>query len=186
MRRTLGLAALLAVAAWAAAEEKKGTVVELDGMKSTTPGTWVKGKPKGKMREMEFKLPKVKGDKVDADLAVFNLGGTVDANVARWKGQFKAPKGKSIDDVTKVRKIKVGGAEATYVQIEGTYRAAPFDPKFGDMKSRAFKEWPNFRLLALQFKGPKKSYQIRLIGPAKTVEHYQKGFEAWLKGFKKD
>jgi hypothetical protein len=190
MRRTLGLAALvLAVAvcaAGAADEKKKGTAVTLDGMTSTTPGAWVKTRPKGTMRIVEFRLPKVKDDKVDADLAVFSSGGTTKQVVDRWKDQFTPPKGKKIADVAKVREMKVGGLKATYLQIEGTYKAPPFDPKFGDFKSRKLKAWPEFRMLAVQVNGSEKNYQIKLIGPAKTVEHYRKGFEDWLKGFKKD
>jgi hypothetical protein len=40
-------------------------------------------------------------------------------------------------------------------------------------------------MLAVHYEGPKEVYHIRLTGPAKTVEHYRPGFEAWLKGFKK-
>ena len=28
------------------------------------------------------------------------------------------------------------------------------------------------------------TWQIKLLGPAKTVVHYRKGFDSWLKGFK--
>jgi hypothetical protein len=189
MQRILGWAALALglVVCTAGAADKKGTVVTLDGLKSTTPSTWVKGKPKSKLRMMEFRLPRAKGDKVDADLGIFNIGGKVETNVKRWKDQFIPPKGKTIDDVAKVKEIKVGGSKATYVQLRGTYKAPFFDPKFGDRKGMKPKLWRNFRMLAVQFTGPEKgTYQIKLIGPSDTVEKYQKAFEDWLKGFKKD
>jgi hypothetical protein len=39
-------------------------------------------------------------------------------------------------------------------------------------------------MLAIYFDGPKDLYQIKLTGPAKTVEAYKKGFDEWLKNFK--
>ena len=181
MRRTLGLVVLACGAAWAsAAEDDKGTVVKLDDLSSRTPASWKKVKPASSMRFTEFRLPAVKGDKSDAELALFrNAGGDVKSNIRRWKNAFIAPKGKTIDEVTKITKIKIGGREATYVDIHGTLNPAPFDPRWKG------KRWPDFRLLAVQFQGPDNLYHIKLTGPAKTVEHYKKDFDAWLKGFKK-
>ena len=42
------------------------------------------------------------------------------------------------------------------------------------------------RLVAIHFQGPKEVYHIKLTGPAKTVDNYKKGFEDWLKGYKKE
>jgi hypothetical protein len=39
-------------------------------------------------------------------------------------------------------------------------------------------------MLGVHFEAEKNPYHIKLIGPAKTVEHYKKGFDEWLKGFK--
>jgi hypothetical protein len=136
--------------------------------------------PKRSLRYAQFRLPKVKGDEVDAEVAVFkNLGGTVEQNINRWKLQFIPPKGKTIKEATKISKVKVGGVEATYVEIQGTFTPPKFDPTFGG------KRWPNFRLVAVQLQGPDNLYHIKLTGPADTVAHYKKGFDEWLKGFKK-
>src|SRR5437763_499237 len=60
------------------------------------------------MRFAQFKLPHVKDDKVDAELVIFqNAGGGVRENLQRWKNQFIAPGGKSIDDVVKVKGMKI-------------------------------------------------------------------------------
>jgi hypothetical protein len=40
-------------------------------------------------------------------------------------------------------------------------------------------------MLAVQFEGPDNPYHIKLTGPAKTVDEAKKGFDEWLKGFKK-
>jgi hypothetical protein len=191
MRRLLGFVVLAFLAAACSpsagesnADDKdkgKGVIADLDGLKSTTPGAWKEETPSNNMRYMQFRLPKKGGDKSDAELVIFKgLGGGSKANVKRWKEQFAAPKGKSIDDVAKVTDIKLGGRDAVYVDIQGTYLSSsqPFNP-------RAKKEEkPEYRMLAIYFDGPRDPYQIKLTGPAKTVEAYKKGFDDWLKNFK--
>ena len=180
MRRLLLSIALAVLSlAPAAAGDKAGTKVTIDGMSSTTPAAWVKQKPASTLRVAQFQVPRAKGDEMDADLGVFKAGGTVKQNVDRWKAQFAAPRGKSIDDVTSMKEIKIGDHKATYVDIQGTYKAPPFDPVFKG------KTLENFRLLAVQFDGPDNTYQIRMTGPAKTVEANKKAFDDWLAGFKK-
>jgi hypothetical protein len=181
MRRVLGLVVLAGGALACAAEgEKDRPVVKLDGLASRVSAGWKEEKPKGKMRFAQFKLPRVKDDKVDAELVIFqNAGGGVKENLQRWKNQFSAPGGKSIDDAVKVKDMKIAGHKATYVDIRGTYNPPPFNPTFGG------KKWPHFRMLAIQFEGPDNLYHILLTGPAATVEHHKKAFDEWLKGFKK-
>ena len=184
MRRFLLPACLLMAALTfnAMADDKaKGTKVNFDGMTSTTPATWTEETPSNKMRFLQFKLPKVKGDKEDAELVIFKgLGGTAAANIERWKAQFVAPKGKSADDISKESEIKIGGKAATQVVVEGTFKfnPAPFNPKSKNVLR------PDYKMIAIHFEGPKDVYHIKLTGPTKTIESYQKGFTAWLEGFK--
>jgi hypothetical protein len=134
------------------------------------------------MRFAQFKLPKAKDDKEDAELIIFKgLGGTANQNIDRWKKQFVAPKGKTIDDVSKVTDIKIGGSEAKLLDVEGTYmyNPAPFNPASKTVAR------PHYRMLAIHFDGPRDVYHIKLTGPAKTIEQYKKGFDSWLAGFKK-
>ena len=175
---------VLAVGAWAAcggraADDAKGVEVDLDGLKATTPAEWKKEEPDEKLRQfrwMQFRVPKAKDDKDDAELTIFkgsNIGGA-DANIARWKGAFKPPADKTIDDVSKVEEIKIGGLKAAYLDISGTY-TAPFS-KTGPQ--------PDYRMLAVYFDGKDNTYTFKLVGPAATVEAAKKGFDDWLKAFK--
>ncbi len=184
MRRALLLAGLLAalMGSATAGEKGKGTKVTLDGMTSTTPAAWVSEEPANRMRFAQFRLPRAKGDKEDAELIIFKgLGGSANANIDRWKKQFSPPKGKTMADVAKVTKIKIGGEEATLLDVSGTYKynPAPFNPR------SKTEDRPNYRMLAIHFEGPKEVYHIKLTGPAKTIEQHKKGFDEWLKGFKK-
>jgi hypothetical protein len=191
MRRTLGFAMLAfltlvfgpsACESTAADKDKdKGVVVDLDGLKSTTPGDWKEEAPSNRMRLTQFRLPKKGDDKDDAELVIFQkLGGGSKANVERWKKQFVPPEGKKIDDVSEVKEIKIGGRSATYLDVHGDYlfNPQPFNPRSKSVKK------PGYRMLAIYFDGPKEIYQIKVTGPAKTVEAYKKDFDEWLKNFK--
>jgi hypothetical protein len=159
----------------------KGAVVELDGLSSQVPASWKEEAPSNQMRLAQFRLPKKDDDKYDAELVIFKgFGGSAKANIDRWKGMFTPPEGKSLDDVAKVEEIKIGGRDASYLDVHGTYlmKTRPFDPNDKGVKR------PDYRMLAVHFDGPKTTYHIRLVGPARTVEAYKKGFDDWLKNFK--
>jgi len=159
-------------------DEKKGTVVKLGGLSSTAPAEWKDEKPAGTMRLTQFALPKVEGDSTDAEVTIYKAGGGTKANIERWKAQFSPPEGKTLDDVSKETKMKVGNVEVTYLDIHGTYKAPPFDPKYKGMKME------KFRLVGVIFETKDGDFQIRFIGPEKTVEHFKKGFDEWVKNFK--
>jgi hypothetical protein len=181
MRRASALVVLALAAAGLRAADDKGTVVNLDGLKSAAPSSWKAEDPSNTMRLIQFKLPKANGATEDAELVIFkNAGGSVRDNVNRWKGFFTPPEGKTIDDVAKVTEIKIGGRDATLLDVHGTYlfKRRPFDANEKGEKR------PDYRMMAVQYQGTDNLYHIRLVGPAKTVEHYQKGFDAWLKNFK--
>ncbi len=158
----------------------KGTVVDLGGMSSRAPASWKEEEPSNSMRYAQFRLPKTGDDKRDAEVVIFNLGGSARDNVARWKDQFQPPEGKSIGDVSKVTEMKVGDANVTYLDIRGTYvfKAQPFNP------AAKAEKLPDYRMLGVIFETPQKQFQIRCVGPAATVEHYKAGFDEWLKNFK--
>ncbi len=188
MRRACGVALVVGVlgcfgpgGSTADDKDAKGTVVDFDGLKSAVPTTWKEEEPSNRMRFAQFRLPKAKGDAADAELVVFRgLGGTAKANVDRWKEQFVPPRGKTRDDVSKVTDLKIGGHPATYLDIEGTYlyKERPFDPPAKTERR------PDYRMLAVHFDGPKNVFHVKLVGPAKTIEQYKKGFDEWLKAFK--
>lgn len=166
------------------AADKKGTEVELGGLKSTTPADWKEEAQKpGSMRLATFKLPKAAGDSEDADLAIFYFkgnAGTVEQNLKRQEAKFEAPAGKALKDVVKVDKSKVGTYEATYQDIQGTFlkKFPPFDP------NAKITRMSDYRQLYVIFETKDGQYYLTLLGPAKTVEKHKKDFDQWLKNFK--
>lgn len=177
---------LAGLALWAAGsafgqDDKKGTLVELGGMKSRAPAAWTEEAPTNQMRLAQFKLPKVGGDARDAEIVIFKgIGGSAKDNIKRWKQMFQPAGGKSLDDVAKVTEFKVGDASVTYLDVSGTYlfKERPFDP---NAKPQPL---ANYRMLGVVFDTKEAPYHIRLVGPEKTVDKYKSGFDDWLKAFK--
>jgi hypothetical protein len=165
-------------------KKKDEGVVELDGLKSKAPADWKSEPTTNRMRAYQFKLPKAKDDKADAEMIIFYFGpgggGSAEDNIKRWKGMIEPPTGKKIDDVAKVDKSKVGDVAVTYLDVEGTYLAKerPFDPN-SKVEKKA-----DYRMLGIVFESPKGPYFIRVTGPAKTVAEQKKAIDEWLKNFK--
>lgn len=152
----------------------------------TVPEGWKTIEPSSSMRVAQFALPKVAGDKEDAELVVFNFGpgqgGGVQANLDRWYGQFKQPDGSSTKDKSKTAKKKTpDGMEVTVVDVSGTYVAPK---RIGDPGAGTFNE-PNYRMLAAIVAATDSDYFFKLVGPAKTVAKWSKSFDDFVVSVKK-
>ena len=158
-----------------------GVTVDLGGLKSTAPASWKEVPVSNPMRVKQFTVP---GKDGDAEVVIFffgeGQGGSIDANLERWKKQFQPAAGESADSNSKTSTVKLAsGGKATVLDIHGTYlyKAKPMDPGPGEPR-------PNYRMLAAVLESPKGNYFIRLVGPGKTVEQNKKDFDGWLKAFK--
>lgn len=162
-------------------DDLKSMTVDIDGLKSEAPKDWKREKPANLLRSYQFRLPKADGDKEDADLGILpDVTGKDEDNIARWKKMFLPVDGKTIDETSKLEKLKVGDAKLTYLDVQGTYlkKQRPLDPDFKAMKM------PNYRMFSVLFETKENTHLIRVIGPAKTLEQNKKAFDDWLKAFK--
>lgn len=170
------LVAALAIGA-AQADDKKGTPVDVAGMKSAPPASWKEEAPSNSMRMAQFKLPKAEGEKEDAELVIFVFpggSGTVKQNLDRQLAKFLEEGRKD-----KTEKIKIGEIEATYQDVTGTFKKKPFP------MAEKFTPVEDYRQLYVVFEAKDgKQYYMTLLGSKKTVESHKKGFEEWLKNFK--
>jgi hypothetical protein len=161
-----------------ATAQDKGDVVELGGLKSQVPAGWVAEQPDEPQCYKQYRLEPVGDDKEGPRLTVEFLGkgrgSSAGEYVKRWVGSFFPPEGKKMDDVAKVRELRVRGAAVTYLDVRGDYKGSPGDPSTPRQ---------DYRLLGVYFDTPRGPYVIRLFGPADTVEFYRAGFEDWVKGF---
>ena len=157
--------------------EDNNKPLELAGMKSTPPADWKEETPSNAMRQAQFKLPKTEKDTADAELALFAFpggSGSLEANLKRQVDKF-AEEGRK----DKVEKIKVGGIEASYQDVTGTFMKKAFP------MAKDFTKMENYRQLYVVFEAKDgKQYYMTLLGPKDTVEKHKKGFEDFLKNFK--
>jgi hypothetical protein len=122
----------------------------------------VRGTSRFSPRKAQIKVPKVDGDKEDADLVVYFFAGgagSVDANIQRWLTAFESSG----------RKVKVTTGKSTegayvLVDTQGTWNkpVGPMGP--GQRKEPV----PDSRALGVILTD-KVGYYIRLTGPEKTV-----------------
>jgi hypothetical protein len=67
-----------------------------------------------------------------AELAIFFFpgeGGTVDANLKRWYGQFKQPDGSATEDNAELKTLNVDGLPVTSVSDWNVSKAQVFDDR---------------------------------------------------------
>ena len=160
---------------WAA---EQGTTIEVGvGRTMTAPADWTPRKPASDLIQNEFTVPAIEGDKADARATVMLAGGSVEANIDRWFGQFTQPDGSASRDKAKVEKKEIGGREVHVVDIAGTYRdARPMGPAT---------ERPGYRMLAAVIPvGQGRHCFVKLYGPEKTVAKHGEAFHKMIAGLK--
>jgi len=147
------------------------------------PAGWTRVQPKSTIVETEFAIPS-EGDGPDGGplapgrMTVMGAGGSVEANVERWCGQFAQPDGGSTKDKTCTKTLKVAGRDVTLVDIAGTYKDSPGGPFAGGKVV----DRPGYRMLAAIVEGPDGNYFLKFYGPAATVQKHADGFRRMIEG----
>src|SRR6202142_192527 len=92
------------------------------GLKWTPPAEW-QNSGTTSMRAATYPVAPVQGDQAGAECAVYffglGQGGSIQANIDRWEGQFKAPGGKPAP--AKVSKLAIHGLPVTTIDVSGEY-----------------------------------------------------------------
>jgi hypothetical protein len=169
MRRALTLLCLLFVSTAFA----DGTA----GVTWTSPKAWISDQQRP-MRAATYHVSPAKGDAEGAECAVFYFGqgqgGSVDANVTRWIGQFEQPDGKPSSSAAKTTHEKVKDLPVTRVEVAGTYTGA------GGPMSQVPVKKPGFKLLGAIVEGPQGPVFFKLTGLVKTVDGARADFDKML------
>jgi hypothetical protein len=105
-------------------------------------------------------------------------GGSIEANLDRWYGQFAQPDGSSTRERAEVTKSRAGELAITRVDVEGTY-VAPLRPGAAERHDE-----PGYRMLAAVVEGPSGPWFIRFLGPAQEVSAGETSFDAFLAGLR--
>ena len=148
------------------------------GLRYSVPQAWERIPAPSDMRAAQYKITgAADGEADDAEVVLFffgeGKGGTTEANLERWYGQFTQADGKPSKDKAVVTVRTVSGFKVTSVDLSGIY-TAQMKPGEGAAPR------PDTRMLAAAIEGPGGPWFFRMIGPAATVNAAAGDFEQML------
>jgi hypothetical protein len=148
------------------------------GLHWTAPAGWKAGPPQV-MRAATYAVTAAAGDTAAAECAVYffgaGQGGSIEANIERWKGQFTNA-GKPAAAV--VSKRTTHGIPLTTMDVSGEYSGLG-----GPLA--ASKPVPGYRLLGAIVESPGGNVFVKFTGPAKTIAANKAKFDQLLASFTK-
>jgi len=121
------------------------------------PARWQSVPNPSTMRLATFKVPRAAGDAEDAEVAISQAGGSVDANVQRWIGQFGPEAAKTAKRSTR----DVRGLKVSLVEVEGTFS--------GGM-AKDGKEATGWAMIGAIVETRGMPHFVKMTGPAKSVK----------------
>jgi len=101
-------------------------------------------------------------------------GGSVDANLDRWIGQFLQADGKPSKTAAKIAKRIIHGWPVTTVDVSGAYTG------MAGPTAQGGPAMPGYRILGAIVEGPQGSIFFKFTGPQKTVAANQAAFNKML------
>lgn len=147
-------------------------VLECAGLKGPKPATWVWTKPSMQFRTLQYAVPGGADSTMAAELVVSvfvaGYGGPLDANIERWRRQFRTADGFA---EAKRSSTEVGPLKVEWVELAG---------EFMSMGAPAPKD--GFRQLAAIVQAPGRNVFFRLVGPDATVEANRADFTKLIEG----
>jgi len=152
-----------------------------DALKFDVPAGWVEESPSSSSRKFQYRLQRVEQDNEDAEVVVFYFaggGGTPQANVDRWVGQFQTPDGKPVSDKAKTSHKDVNGIHVTIVDVSGTYFSS-LGPMQGDGEPK-----PGYRMLGVIAETASGPWFIKFTGPERTVARWEPSFHSFVDSMK--
>jgi hypothetical protein len=151
------------------------------GLKWTAPAGW-KNEGSRPMRAATYTVAPVSGDTEGGECGVYffgaGQGGTVEANLDRWKAQITGANGKPAD--AQIQKRTIHGLNVTVIDASGAYSG------MGGPMAQPQAAKPGYRLLGAIVEGPGGNIFIKFAGPARTIAGNKPKFEAMLNSFEKE
>jgi hypothetical protein len=150
-------------------------------LKFTVPAGWIEEERTSAMRIAQYRLPKVEPDAEDALVVLYYFGpgqgGSAAANIERWISQMKQEDGSASRDKAKEENLEVNGLKVTTLDLSGTY-VAETTPGSGELLNK-----PAYRLRGAVIETPNGPYFLKLVGPEKTVTHWNESFLSYVRSF---
>lgn len=145
------------------------------------PSSW-KPQPRRPMRAATYAVPAAPGDSESGECAVYffgtGQGGSVEANIRRWLGQFRTAEGNPVESAEREDRT-INGLEVTTLDVSGTFmfKPAPFAPKTIPK--------PGYRMLAAIVQAPEGPVFFKLTAPEKTAAAAEEDFQQMLESLEK-
>lgn len=145
------------------------------------PDDWREVAPRVNLIEKEFSIEAPEGSEAAAArLTIATAGGSVDANVARWIGQFRGNEGGADRSSANVTREEVDGMPTTLLDLSGTYLESSRGP-FGPKTPRK-----DYRMVAAIVENTGTgTYFFKLVGPEATVAEAADAFRAMVRSLEK-
>ena len=151
------------------------------GLRWTAPAGWT-NQGSRPMRAATYSVPPAPGDHDTAECVVYffgpGQGGSVEANMERWKGQFQASGGKPAD--AKIEKRTVHGWAVSTIDVSGEYSGMGGPTAAGQSSA------PGYRLSGAVIEGPGGNIFVKFAAPAKTAAANREKFEQLIASFEKE
>jgi hypothetical protein len=129
------------------------------------------------MRLAEYVLPGAQAGAGDASLVVFyfgpSQGGSVEANIERWYGQFQQPDGRPSKERARRWERKVGSIPVTLVEVKGTYDGGM---AMGGGQAAS----PGYQMLGAIVSSQNGFFYFKLVGPVATVGSWTGSFDRFV------
>jgi hypothetical protein len=158
--------------ATSAVSESTGGVVEVGGLELTAPESWVRQPPRSQFVTAEFSLPRAEGDESDGRLTVSVAGGSIDANLERWRGQFEG-------DLTRdvAEDLEIAGLTVRLLDCAGTFndQPGPFAPGV---------QRDGYRMIGAVIPTEGQLTFVKAYGPEKTIAQYEESIRTFLQSLK--
>jgi len=151
------------------------------GVSWTAPNGWT-SQPK-RMRAANYVVPAAGGDSEGGECGIYffgpGQGGSVEANVRRWIGQFRSPYGGPADSLAKRATETTNGISVTTIDLTGTYLFKPFP------MAQQTTPKPGYRMLAAIAEAPQGPVFFKLTAPEATTAAAEATFRKMLSSLKK-
>lgn len=149
-----------------------------DGLEFTAPGTWNKVTPRSNMLDAEFEIPKTKDGENNGRLTIMGAGGSVEANMNRWIGQFMTPDGDPISGIEPT-KFNVAGQQVHLLDVSGVFMDSMGGPQ-GPKTER-----DDYRMLASIIETEEfGKYFVKFYGPKSVVDVNEEAYKKMINSLK--
>jgi hypothetical protein len=150
-----------------------------DALVWDAPSSWIEEPPTSSMRRAQYRA---EGPGGPAELVVYYFGpgqgGSPEANVRRWAGQFSIPDGSSPLDAMESEQLDVRGIPVTVMEISGTYGGGAM------MGGPRPEPKPDYTMFGAIAEGPDSNWFFKFVGPTATMEEERARFRALIESLR--